>query len=154
MMGRICCRRLSGLALAAALLAVAGCGSADGGASSPPAADYGKVRSMTGFYEGYLGEHRGQPPANEQAFREYLNGKQENLQKAGLTVDDMFASPRDARPLKWVYGRKPPFLKQNGMTCYGYEAEPTDGKRLVIGGRGMFVEVDETQFRALLPKSL
>ncbi|MCI0351954.1 MAG: hypothetical protein L0Z53_21240 [Acidobacteriales bacterium] len=152
MMERICFRRLSGLALAAGLLALAGCGAGNSSAQ-PPAADYGKVRSMTGFYDAYLAAHRGQPPPSEQAIREYLNSKQDNLQKAGLTVDEVFVSPRNAKSLQWVYGRKPPLLRQQGMTGYAYEAEAVDGKRLVIGGRGMFVEIDETQFRALFPKT-
>ncbi len=136
-----------------AMLALSGCGSSSGGAETGPDVDYSKVRMMTGFYEGYLSQHRGQPPASEQAFRDYLNGKQENLQKAGITVDEMFTSPRDGRALQWVYGKTPPLLKQNNMTCYAYEAEPVAGKRLVIGGRGMSVEIDESQFQTLFPNT-
>jgi hypothetical protein len=135
-----------------AILAVAGCNSSNGDTGDAVAADYGKVRTMTGFYEGYLSEHRGQPPANEQAFRDYLNSKQQNLQTAELTVDQMFLSPRDGKPLKWVYGRKPPVWRQNNMICYAYESEPVGGKRIVIGGRGMVAELDETQFKTVFPK--
>jgi hypothetical protein len=108
---------------------------------------------MAGFYEAFLRDHHGQPPANEQAFRDYLNGKQENFQNAGITIDQMFVSPRDGKSLKWVYGRKPPVLRQNNMTCYAFEAEPVAGKRLVIGGRGMYIELDDAQFRSAFPNS-
>jgi len=136
-----------------AVLTLAGCGSSSGGAETGPDIDYSKVRIMVGFYEGYLREHRGQPPANEQALRDFLNGKQENFQKAGITVDQMFVSPRDGMPLKWVYSRTPPVWRQNNMTCYAYEAEPVAGKRLVIGGRGMSAEIDDSQFRIQFPNT-
>lgn len=144
---------MSPLALAAVMLGFAGCGPDYSDAVEEPLADYSKVRMMIGFYEGYLQDHRGRAPANEQAFRDYLSGKQDVLQQVGLTVDQMFVSPRGDKPLKWAYGRKPPVARQNGMTCYAYEAEPVAGKRLVIGGRGMVVEMDETQFRSVFPKS-
>jgi hypothetical protein len=141
----------SSVALVAAVsLAVAGCGSS-GSASSEEIADYGKVRMMIGFYEGYLKDHRGQSPANQQAFRDYLSSKHDNLEAAGITLDQMFLSPRDGKPMQWVYGRRPPVLRQNNMTCYAYETEPVAGKHLVIGGRGMSAEVDESQFRTLFP---
>jgi hypothetical protein len=140
------------LALAAILLASAGCGGQSSGSSEPPAADYGRVRTMTSFYEAYLSEHRNQPPPGEQAFRDFLNIKQENFQKAELKIDEMFVSPRNSTPMQWIYGRKAPFLRQNGMACYAYETQPVGGKRLLIGSRGMFIEMDETQFRSLFPK--
>jgi hypothetical protein len=69
-----------------------------------------------------------------------------------MTIDAMFVSPRSGKPLKWVYGRNPPFLKQNGMICVAYETECMGGKRLVFGARGMFAELDDSQFRSLFPK--
>jgi hypothetical protein len=118
-----------------------------------PIADYTKVRTMSAFYEGFLSEHRGQPPKNEQTFRDYLNKKQENLQKAGLTIDQMFVSPRNDKPLQWVYGSTPPVYRQNNMICYAYESESTSGKRLVLGGRGMVAELDESQFKTVFPNA-
>jgi hypothetical protein len=140
------------LLVAAEMLAVTGCGNSAGSEGAPPIADYSKVRSMSAFYEAYLNDHRSQPPKDEAAFRSYLAPKQEQLQKAGLTLDEMFTSPRDGQPLKWVYGMSPPKWKQGGFICYGYEAEPTAGKRLVLGSRGMFSEIDESQFRSIVPK--
>jgi hypothetical protein len=132
------------------MLTVSGCG---GSVNMPPADPLApKVRNMTVLYEGYMKDHRGKPPANEQAFREYLNGKPEMLQNVGMATDQMFVSPRGDKPFKWVYGSAPPVWRQNGMTCYGYEAEPVAGKRLVLGGRGMAVEVDDAQFRTIFPK--
>jgi hypothetical protein len=140
-----------GALLAVMMLALGGC--AGGSSAKGPAVDSNRLRMMAGFYEGYLGNHRNQPPPNEHAFRDYLTSKQESLQKAGLTVGDMFVSPRNGMPIQWVYGRRLPFVRQKDMTCYGYEKEPVDGKRLVVGGRGMFEELDETQFRSVFPNT-
>ena len=51
---------------------------------------------MSSVYDGYLREHNGQPPKDEQAFREYLQSKEEDLAKDGLSVDKMFTSPRSS----------------------------------------------------------
>lgn len=133
------------------MLALAGCGG--GGSGEAPVADYGRTRAMGGFYEAYLSAQRGQPPANEQVFRDFLNTKQENLQKAGLTIDAMFVSPRNGKPLTWVYGKVLPKDPKSGITYFAYESEPEDGKRLVIGGRGVYEEMDEARFRSVFPNT-
>jgi hypothetical protein len=130
---------------------IAGCGSNTGAASGEPVADYSKVRMMASYYEGFLSQHRNQAPPSEQAFRDYINSKQADFQE-GFTTEQMFVSPRSGKPLKWVYGRRPPVYRQNNMTCYAYEAEPVDGKRLVLGGRGMVAEIEESQFRSIFPQ--
>jgi hypothetical protein len=136
--------------MAAALLVfLGGCAASE---STPAVADYGKVRAMGGMYGMYMGKHKGQAPPNEQAFREWLNTKQDPLQQAGLTVDQMFVSPRNGQPLEWVYGRKPP-TSPSGMTCIAYEKTPVGGKRLVLATRGMYEEMDESQFSKVFPKA-
>jgi hypothetical protein len=128
-------------------LVAAGCGSKSASSSG---ADYSKVRAMGDFYSEYLADHRGQPPKDEQAFRDYLNTKQEQLKNVGLTVDDMFKSPRGEGPLAWVYGKKPP-VGSSGITYVAYERVPISDKRLVIGARGMYEQLDEAQFRKVFP---
>jgi hypothetical protein len=139
------------MALIAMLLSFCGCGSRSGSASTDTGTSAAKVRTLTGFYEGYLGAHKGQAPPNEQAFRDYLNTKQEELQKIGITAGEMFTSPR-GKPMRWIYGRTPPVFRPTNMTCFAYEVEPTDGKRLVLGGRGMTAELSDAEFRGLVPK--
>jgi hypothetical protein len=139
--------------LAIAAVTVAGCNHATGNGGDDVVSDYSRVRSMSAFYQAYLTTNRGQPPRDEQAFRTFLTAKEGELQKVGLTIEQMFTSPRDDRPFKWVYGMKPPPWRQKNITCYGYEVEPTNGKRLVVGSRGMYDEIDESQFRSLFPKS-
>jgi hypothetical protein len=138
------------MTLAAVLLAMLGCGSGSG-SSAAGAIDYPKVRAMANIYSGYLGEHRDQPPANEQTFREYLTTKQDNLDRSGLTIDQMFVSPRGSGPLMWVYGGTIPTGPLG--TYFAYEQTPVDGTRLVIANLGMYEELDEAKFRATFPNS-
>jgi hypothetical protein len=137
-------RKACWLLFMAGLFQVAGCGGAPTGANAP---DYSSIRAMTGFYEWYLGENKHQPPKDEQQFRAYLQGKQDSLDEFGLTVDEMFASPRGEK-LQWVYGKKPP-SGPAGMMYIAYESRPVDGKRLVLSTRGMHEEMDETRFQAV-----
>jgi hypothetical protein len=104
---------------------------------------------MGGFYAGYLGAHNNQPPKDEVEFRAYLATQQEALDKAGLSIDEMFLSPRGG-PLAWVYGARPP-VGPMGMTYVAYETTPVDGKRLVIAGGGMTKEMDDAEFRQVFP---
>jgi hypothetical protein len=82
-----------------------GCG---GGKPEEGVIEYRRVRSMTDFYAAYVAAQRGQAPPSEQAFRQYLATKQDQLNAVGLTVDEMFVSPRRTGPLIWIYGTPPP----------------------------------------------
>jgi hypothetical protein len=131
-------------------LFLVGCGASD--STTAAVADYGKSRAMVGFYTLYMNEHKNQPPANEQAFRDWLDTKQDRLQQAGLTIDEMFASPRNSQALEWVYGRRPPAGGQ-GITYVAHEKSPVNGKRLVLATRGMYEEMDESQFSRVFPNA-
>jgi hypothetical protein len=137
-------------ALALASSATVGCGGGGPAATGP--VDYATVRAMAGFYEGYLATHNNAPPKDEQAFREYLSGKQADLEKFNLTVDKMFTSPRGGGSFTWTYGGRPP-TGASGMTYIGYESTSIDGKRLVIATRGMFEELAEADFKKAFPKA-
>ena len=135
----------------AIVLALAGCGGG-GGTRVAGGIDFTKARAMPGLYGAYLREHKNQPPPNEQAFRDYLGTKQEALERAGLSLEAMFVSPRNGQPLVWIFGRKLP-TGQGGMEFIAYEKTPVDGKRLVIATRGMFEEMDEARFRTVFPNT-
>jgi hypothetical protein len=141
-------RLATAIVVVATALAPAGCGRG----AKQAEVDYTKVRAMGDFYSSYIAEHRGQPPKDEQAFRGYLATKEEQLNKAGLTVDEMFTSPRGSGPIVWVYGKKPP-QSSSGTSYFGYEKSTVDGKRLVIGSRGSYEHLDDTQFRKAFPNA-
>jgi hypothetical protein len=100
---------------------------------------------LADLYAAYLGAHSDQPPPDEQAFRQFLQTKQSNLERAGLTVDEVFVSPRNGEPLDWVYRGPLPTIA-NGMTVFAYEKSSADGKRLVIARRGMYQVIDQAEF--------
>jgi len=136
-------------ALALSLAAAIGCG---GGAATTSPVDGKTVRTMAAFYEAYLDANSGQTPKDEAAFRAFLAGKQKDLEEFGITVDQMFVSPRGNGSLVWVYGRRPP-NGAGGKAYVGYEAAPVDGKRLVLGMRGMYDELDDVAFKKLFPNA-
>ena len=116
-------------------------------------ADYRVVRAMSSVYDAYLRENSGQPPKDEHAFREYLQSKEEDLAKDGLSVDKMFTSPRSNDiSIQWAYGKLAP-KGPMGMSYCGYEKDPVDGKRLVIGTRGMYEVMDDNKFQATFSKA-
>lgn len=135
--------------LALVMIAVIGCGkkssTADVGID-----DYESFRTASTFYGMYQKEHRGQTPPDEQAFREFIESKQEILQKINKTADQLMTSPRNGEPLVFVYGKRPP-AGPGGITYVAYEKVPVDGKRLVIGSRGVFEEMDDAQFKRTFP---
>ena len=136
--------------LAIAALTMIGCsGAGEGETKTSDKLNIRHVRAMASNYSLYLADHRSQPPPDEQAFRRYLATKQESLEKSGLTIEEMFVSPRSGGPLVWVYGAVPPSGRLGAYLAY--EQSPVDGKRLVIANLGMFEEVDEAQFRAVFP---
>jgi hypothetical protein len=97
----------------------------------------------------YQAEHGGRTPPDEQAFRSFIESKTDVLERINKTADDLLTSPRNGMPLVLVYGKRPP--KSKGMTYVGYEESSVDGKRLVIGPRGMYEEMDEAQFKKIFP---
>lgn len=133
------------------VLALAGCGgSGTGGPAGTSSVDYAAVRSMSSLYSQYLRTHGDRTPADEKVFRDYLATKQQDLERAGITVDKMFTSPRNDQPLVWVYGSIPPSSAELGR-CFAYEAASTDGKRFVIADAGRFTLMDEAQFKTVFP---
>jgi hypothetical protein len=145
-------KRYSPLLVAAAyMVAVIGCSGRNGDTTDAAGIDFRPIRRMTDVYSAYLAEHRNQAPPNEQAFREFVDANQELLSRYELTAEQMFVSPRDGGPLVWVYGKQPPTSRLGA--CFAYEKNSVDGKRLVLASRGMYEEIDESQFRALFPNA-
>ena len=113
--------------------------------------DYNEFRARSMMYGLYLGAHNQQPPPTEQALRDFLMTKQENLERAGISVEDMFISPRNGETIQWVFGHPLPKSPNGMMTYIGYEQVPVEGRRLVLATRGMYEEVDDTQLKNIFP---
>jgi hypothetical protein len=114
------------------------------------------LKPLAVFYGQYLGQHRSQLPPNEQEFKKFLN----SLAKDRLTsmqvksVDEMFVSPRDGKPYVVLYGTASktsaglPFT-----TVVAYEQEGKGGKRFIARMSGAVEEVDEANFKQLVPNA-
>lgn len=140
------------LVLALVVLSLAGCGGGGAGPTSDQSDEDGaKWQAMGTLYGDYLTANNKQPPKDEQTFRQFLGTKQDALEQAGITLDEMFVSPR-GQPLKWIYGQTPR-MNLVGMPVAAYEAQPVDGKRLVITARGVYDVMDESRFRELFPQA-
>lgn len=130
-----------------ALSIVAGCGK--GAADTPSGGTY---RARANMYSAFMTAHKRQPPKSEAEFRQFLTTQQPKLEQAGLTVDQIFISPRNKEPLEWVYGRRPP-MAAGGLTILGYEKSAVDGQRLIVGARGIHLTMDDAQFKRLFPSA-
>jgi hypothetical protein len=129
------------------IAAASGCGGGSGSGSE----GVSDTRVMIDIYSAYLQEHNNRPPPSEQAFRTFVQQRQDRLEKAGMTIDQMFVSPRGSGELKWVYGDRLP-ADARGVTYLAYENAPADGKRLVFAPRGT-TEMEETQFKTVFPNA-
>jgi hypothetical protein len=110
------------------------------------------IPAMVEMYSRFAQDHQGKGPTSEQEFREYVNGQTEKLELMDISADDVFTSPRTGGAFTWVYDGKTP-VGPGGMKVLGYETVPTDGKRLIVGSRGMRDEIDEAEFRKLFPNA-
>lgn len=140
------------LGVLAVLLMSVGCGES-ASSSGMTADDYATLRSASVMFSQYMGANNGKTPPDEQAFRAFLETKKDVLDKTGTSIDQLLTSPRNGEPLVFVYG-KTPVSGPVGMTYFAYEKTPVEGKRLVLASRGMFEQMDETQFRKFFPDAL
>jgi hypothetical protein len=129
-------------------LTIAGCSGSSAGSKSAQL-DAHAVRARSDMYSLYLATHKYQPPKDEAEFRQFLSSEQSRLEEAGLTVDQMFTSPRSGAPMTWVFAKRPPTV--GGISVYAYESNAVDGQRLILGDRGMSVIIDDAQFKTQFP---
>jgi hypothetical protein len=91
------------------------------------------------------------PPASEAEFKQFVAKEGAPLLKeAGVTtVDDLFVSPRDSQPYVVHYGQEAAKRLDRGYMIY--ERNGVNGRRLVGHRLGYVNEVDEAEFRELVP---
>ncbi len=122
--------------------AAAGCGSGDSASSNPNGSNIAKLARL---YSLVYNSSRGVPPADEQAFRTFVDG----LPKEDFdgNLDKLFVSDRDGQPYVMYYGKD---IKQGpyGMIV-GHEATGVDGRYLLCYADGMVEEVGQDAIDAL-----
>jgi hypothetical protein len=114
------------------------------------------LKPLAVFYGQYLGQHRGQPPANEQDFKKFLEamGKDRLASMQVKSVDELFVSPRDGKPYVILYGS----VSKSGAelpstTVIAYEQAGKGGKRFIARILGAVEEIDEAKFKELVPQA-
>lgn len=98
-------------------------------------------------YGKYLGQHRGQPPANDAEFKAFVKSPAQGVNDP----DALFVSSRDKQPYVILYGRVNGPPGPAGQPVIAYEQEGIGGRRYVASTLGAIEEVDEKRFRELVP---
>jgi hypothetical protein len=133
---------------ATASLLAAGCGSN----AQKVEQETSNLKPLMILYGRYMGQHRGQPPPNEAAFKEFIKtvGTAE-LPGGAKDVDSLFVSTRDKQPYAIIYGppKGPP--GPGGQPVVAYEQTGVRGHRFVASLLGAIEEVDDAKFRQLVP---
>jgi hypothetical protein len=103
------------------------------------------LRAIAAYYSQYRAHNRGQVPADEKDFKNFI--KQQGgvaLDHKGITVDDLFVSNRDGKPFVVKYrGDKSWPLPE----AVAYEQEGSGGTRHVATIVGEYDEISEAEFR-------
>lgn len=140
--------------VAAVLLGfLAGCTSHDAAhATSDPTAKV-RLTRLTKFYTTYTALKK-KPPANEEAFKEYLRSLPRDEKVAagvvGDDVDGLFVSPRDGKKYHIEYGK---VIRPTGKNqAWAWEETGQAGKRYVALTMGYVQEYDAEAFELYRPK--
>jgi len=108
------------------------------------------LKPLAVFYGQFIGQHRGQPPASEKEFKEFIRSSG-TRELAGFDVSDvesLFVSSRDQKPYVVLYGKNAPAGKARVVA---YEQEGKGGKRFFANDLGNVQEVDEAQLKEMVP---
>ena len=140
------------LAISALLLIASGC-TRNQKQSAPQ--ETSSLKSLAIVYGRYLGTHRGEPPADEAGFKQFVQSLPPEQLAAMKATDtnQLFTSARDHEPYVIVYGKPTGPPGPAGSPVIAYERTGIEGKRFVASSMGAVEEVDEARFKQLVPQS-
>ena len=129
--------------LLAVLLATAAL--ASGCAESEQVERQSNLQAIAAYYSQFLAHHRGQLPANEEEFKEFIQAKGgEALAYKGLSVDELFMSSRDGKPFVVRYRVDKSWPAPD---LVAYEQEGRDGIRHGATSIGGYAVISDEEFR-------
>ena len=133
------------------LVCLACCGCGGSRAAESPGSGKAVLDEVNRAYVGHLRTNRYRAPADEQEFKTILKQAGDAaLKRAGVgTVEQLLVSPRDSQPFVIKYGKDAGRLLERGVVAY--EKTGVAGRRLVGFDLGFVKEVDEKEFKELLP---
>jgi hypothetical protein len=138
------------LAVSASLLIACGC-TRNQKQSAPQ--ETSSLKSLAIVYGRYLSTHRGEPPADEAGFKQFVQSLPPEQLAAMKATDtnQLFTSARDHEPYVIVYGKPTGPPGPAGSPVIAYERTGVEGKRFVASSMGAVEEVDEARFKQLVP---
>jgi len=133
------------------LLVCAGCGGAQNDSLER---ETSSLKPLSLLYGKFLQQHRGQPPKSEADFKKFIGTQNRLLETFKVAnADALFTQTRDGRPYVLIYGKLVAPAGPGGMPVFAYEAAGQAGRRFVATGVGAVAEVDETEFKRLVPNA-
>jgi hypothetical protein len=136
--------------LAGCIVFLGGCGDS---AALKEAREKDNIRTLARMYGQFMSSHRGNGPKNEQEFKQYLQGRREELAREEITdVDALLVSNRDGEPYVVVYGLVPTRSMTPSGRVVAYEKSGIDGKRMVAYETMAAEELDEARFQTVVSR--
>ena len=138
------------LLLVLTTLALSGCG----GNPQQEARESSNLKPLAVLYGRYLASHQGQPPPDEAAFKSFVKGLDaRQLEAAGAKdVESIYSSTRDKQPYVILFADAIPKASSADVVV-AYEQQGVGGKRYVATSLAQIKEVDEPEFRRLVPSA-
>lgn len=140
----ICTNRITPILLSVAMGLLAGCGSGGNKASR----ELSHIRLLTSLYV-KAGTNLGHNPNSEEEFKKAIADSDVKLENLRVeSIDELFISDRDGKPLIVVYGNALPT-----SDVIVYEQEGVNGMKEVGHKIGMVEAVDAAKFAELVPNA-
>ena len=139
--------RVFGLCAAVICMIAMGCGTKT--ASKPQQESH--LKPLVLMFGQYTGQHRGQPPADDASFKQFVKSNANFLSSFNVDTESVFISERDGKPYVIVYGSRKGPAALAGAPVVAYEQEGVGGRRYVASSLGAVQEVDEARLRELVP---
>ncbi len=133
------------------LVVIVGCGGGQDPASQIAAANNSNIRRLGNLYKAYQLRHGNQGPANEDGFKEFLQGmspaRLEIMQVDPNNIDGLFVSEQDGQPFVVRYEVSGGIGSVDPVV---FEQSGSDGRRQVGFTNGTVEEVDDARYDQLL----
>jgi hypothetical protein len=131
--------------LGALLVGSAGCAE-KGNTGTGDAAE--RMRTLAVNYMRHAGQYQGNGPASEAKFKDFI--KKVGLPE-GVTIDELFVSPRDNQPYEIRYKVRPGSPGPDSPVIM-WEKTGEGGTRQIARANGSVLVVPEAEFEQLKPK--
>jgi hypothetical protein len=115
-----------------------------------------RIKALSLLYGQYTGQHRGQTPADEKEFKQFVASRKETLESFQLdpnNIDQLFVSPRDSQPYGIAYK-----VKTSGIPDPMAPSPPviwekvgSAGKHYVADSLGKVELISEDEFKKRVP---